>query len=169
MEKQTNWQYSSEKTKLHPISQKFPSCVKKIKDIVVIEGGSNPSFANEVAVNLDNVEKILAKQQGRNLQKTMDMFFCIMSGKLVNTVLSELRFNYTNYRNISFTEINGKVGYSSELVASNFPIHKTYYLIFPSKIKEQANDFIRRNNSIKSTYIALDIKDLKELFFTSGN
>ena len=169
MGKQNNWLYASEKTRQHPVSLKFHDCVERIDDIIIREGGDKDTFTEEVAINLDKVEKNLARRQKRNLQKSVDMAFCIIYGKETNVVLTEIRLNVKKKFEISRSELEAKVRHSEEILISEIKIHKKYYYIFPKEKLGKANYQLRSLFKHEPYHIALDIEGLKELFFKEGN
>ena len=67
--------YCLETTQSHHLHDLSPSCCGIISDIVQQEGGNGRKFPNNLVINLDLAEKILAKKDRRPRKQTMDIAF----------------------------------------------------------------------------------------------
>ena len=116
---------------------------------------------------MDTVEKLIATEQKRDRNKSMDLAFGITNDSgSKEMILVELRLNYKNPHNLKSIELKEKVN-SSCLVLSNIPpIHHEFIFILPTNIKQQArNWFHRMNPKPPSSYIVMDISDLHTKYF----
>lgn len=123
----------------------------------------------ELVLNMDLVEKEIAKHELRNLNKSMDSAF-IITDNIVRSkeiLLVEFRFNYEKgLRNLDRKALLGKVSGSMNILNNILDIHDNYYFIFDSNLKQQAINRLRRMNPVvPSNFIATDINDLKSIFF----
>ncbi len=165
MEHQNNWKYCTETTNHHQMVKKYKNCVENIKDLTIVEGGKNPPFNDEKCLNLDKVEGILAQKEKREARKTMDMSFGIVLGNQRQFLLCEYRLNYKNVKNLKRSEMDSKISNSRILLGHEPAIHKCYLFIFNSKIKHQAYSILRRLFSNRSIVKAMDVNELKEIYF----
>lgn len=123
------------------------------------------SFSDEECLNMDSIEKKIAQKEKRNARKTMDISFGVVDGKNKRFVLCEYRLNYKNLKNLDKKELNDKLSNTKNLLGFEPPIHNHYYFVFTHKIKQQAINVLRRLYQNKSNMVALDLADLKDIFF----
>jgi len=165
MEIQNKWIYNKNITINHNLAQQYKISIEKINDTIVSEGGRKTDFKNEVCINLDKIEKILAKKERRNAFRTMDIAFGISKGKAENMVLCEYKLKYKKPANLSKSEIDGKIKYSKNLLGNEPPVLNRFIIIFKSEIKAQSYSILRRLYANKNLFQVLDINELKEKYF----
>lgn len=121
-------------------------------------------FLNEVALNLDAVEKATTRVKNNS---TMDVAFGISKnqGKSGQIILCEYRLNYKSVNKVSRSVLDAKIKGSSELLGGEVPISKPYLFVFNSNVKASAVSKLRRFSANKVVYRALDIQDLYEDYF----
>ncbi len=165
MEKQNRWKYNKKCTIEHELACRYRESIEKIGDVINEEGEKNTQFTNQICLNIDKVEKLLAKKEKRNANKTMDTTFAISSGKKHEMLLCEYRLNYKKPENISKKDLNDKISYSKSLLGNQPAVHNVYIFVFNTKIKAQALNKIRRIFSNKNTVSVVDIQELKKIYF----
>jgi hypothetical protein len=146
-------------------------CLEPVGQLVINEGciDQNINFnGDELVLNMDCVEGKIASRERRDPNKSMDSAFIAedSSGTKQEIVFVEYRFNYENLSNIKKQDLFGKVNGST--AALNYPdnIHSNYYYVFNSNMKQQAkNRFNRMNPAMPQHHVAVDMYDIKNLFF----
>ena len=166
MVKQINWEYCKDTTAQHHITIKFKKCIVNFDAFCKAEGAKKTPFSNEDCVNLDMVENIIAQSEKRNSRKTMDAFFGIKLEHQRKVVLCEFRLNYKNVNNLSKSELDGKLSNSINLIGHNPMINNSYLFVFNSNLKNQAYRRLRALYSNKKKMQAVDLVDLKNLYFS---
>ena len=160
------WVYCSKTTREHPLSEQYKKCLDLLDDITKNESDKKikTPFLNEVALNLDAVEKATTRVKN---QATMDVAFGISKneGKSGQIILCEYRLNYKSVNKISKSGLDAKIKGSSALLGGEVPIYKPYLFVFSSNIKASAVSKLRRFSANKVLYRALDIQDLYDDFF----
>ncbi len=164
MAKQIKWKYCVSTTK-SIISQFQSTCLQDINQIIVSEGGKNPPFTKEIAVNLDQYEVENAKKSKRNRYHTMDMVFAVIDHNSKYIILTELRLKYRNVNNLRKSELVQKINDSKQIIGYSITFFSTYYFIFKNNLVQQASNKLRRLFLNKSNYVAINIYDLKSKFF----
>ena len=165
MVEKNNWKYCKETTIQHPIALKFENCVEDIGTVSIAEGAKKSPFSHEVCINLDKVERLLAKKQKREAQRTMDISFGIKYGNQKRILLCEYRLNYKNVNNLKKSELDLKISNSKSLVGQDPLVHNYYLFIFNSNLKNQAYHVLRRLYANNNTIEVMDLIDLKNHFF----
>lgn len=162
--------YNKLETKNHLVSQTYPCCVRDFNQIVLDEDDSLntlPSFFTDVEVlDLDCVEIEKARSEHRNQNRTMDTTFAISDSTSLEMLLVELRFNYINLANLNRIELLEKVTGSLLILGTSVNIHRDYVFIFQPHLVQQAiNRLQRMNPRIPNNYIAMDLNQLKQIYF----
>lgn len=146
-------------------------CLVDLNNLIINEGfsGTVPIFIqNEIVIDMDCVEKIVADEERRNRNKSMDCVLVIIDS--VNStkeiLMVEFRFNYINMRNLDRNSLYGKVDGTKINLLNELNICNEYLFIFNSNMKQQAiNRFRRMIPNLPINYIVLDIDDLKLRYF----
>lgn len=167
MAKQTNWEYCKDTTTHHQIAKKYKKCIVDLDTFCKEEGAKKTPFSNEKCINLDMVENIIAQHDKRNSRKTMDAFFGIKLNHQKKVILCEFRLNYKNVNNLSKSELDAKLSNSINIVGQTPMIDKTYLFVFNSNIKNQAYRRLRALYSNKKSMKAIDLNELKSLYFAN--
>lgn len=153
----------------HIKSMQHPACLIDFNSLIVKEGfnANLPVFENGIDVlDLDCVERVLAASAGRNQNKSMDCTFAIKDDTNAELLLVEFRFNYQNMKNLTRTELIGKVQGSLSALGTSMNVHQNYVFIFQSNLKQQAiNRLFRMNPRVPSSFLAKDIFELKSQYF----
>lgn len=128
-----------------------------------------PIFNDELlALDLDELERELAQfRENRNPNKSMDMGF-VVSDDNKAFILVEMRFNFSQFRNVTKQDLDDKVYFSTICVkeALKIKIHSKQYFVFAkNKVAEGRSRLNRMNPKCSPDYIACDVQDLYELFF----
>lgn len=169
-----NMKYCINTTRNHPITTKYPQVLEDINDLLINEsrdcvGYLVPTFNNnESVINMDSLEAIVARDNNRARNKSMDLAFGINSADSINKemVLVEIRLNYINPNNLNKEELEGKVNGSSQLLSGHHPIHNKYIFIFKSNQIQEAISRLRRMiPSINSGFIVMDVEQLQLSYF----
>lgn len=146
-------------------------CLEYLNKLISDEGCSSPLpvfVNNEIVLNMDCVEADLANSNGRLKDKSMDSVFVIIDNNGANAeiLLVEFRFNYQSFRNLKRDKMLGKVSGSISALFPISNIHGKYIFVFESSLKNQAISRLNRMNPrIPTDYIAMDINDLKSIYF----
>ena len=124
-------------------------CLDYLNDLILKEGCSEtmPVFVNnEIVLDMDCVELQLATANVRNQNKSMDSAFIIAdnAGGIIEILLVEFRFNYTNLKNLKRDDLEGKVSGSIACLIPFTNIHSNYFFIFVSSLKNQAINRLNR-------------------------
>jgi len=163
--------YSQVETSGLAVQINKPQSLKDLNQLIVSEGyaGTMPVFTNsEIIIDMDYVEEVVANEEGRNRNKSMDSSAIITndSGTVKEILLVEFRFNYLNMRNLDKRALFDKVTGSINALNNPTNIHNKYIYIFNSNLKQQAiRRFRNMVPSMPTNYIAADINDLKTLYF----
>jgi len=162
----SNFKYCNETTKSHGLAKSYSNCIELLSNVSENEGAKSNPFSDEECLNMDKVENILARKEKRDARKTMDISFGVADGKNKCYVLCEYRLNYNNPNNLSKSELDAKLSNTKNLLGTELTIHKFYYFVFAHNIKQQAIHSLRRLYQNKSNMVALELADLKDIFFT---
>lgn len=158
--------YSKIDTEKLAIDINKTECLVYLNKLIIDEGclDEMPVFENnEVVINMDCVEKLVAKSENRKQLKSMDSSFVIGNDQIL---LTEFRFNYKKMSNLNREELFGKVLGSKNALNNSQNIHNQYFFIFNSNLKYQAiRRFRNMVPSMPNEYIAIDILDFKNMFF----
>lgn len=164
--------YSNQETKNLATFIGYPESLEDINTIISRDGclEAMPFFINEeVVIDMDCVEKKIARSEGRCNNKSMDSAFVALDADgNCSIVFVEYRFNYQSMKNLRAKDLRGKKKFSHknlvDLGVTNF--HNKYYYIFNDNLKEQARRYFRSlYPSMPNNFIPLTIIDLKTIFF----
>lgn len=146
-------------------------CLEPIDQLILKEGCTDQNISlnsNELILNMDCVEGKVASAEKRQPNKSMDSAFIAenQDGTNQHIVFVEYRFNYSNLSNLKKADLFGKVAGSSAALSHSANIYTNNYFVFNSDIKQQAiSRFNRMNPAMPQHYVALDMYDIKNLFF----
>jgi len=146
-------------------------CLVDLDNLIINEGfsGAVPIFIqNEIVLDMDCVEKIVADEERRNRNKSMDCVLVIIDSinSTKETLMVEFRFNYINMRNLDRNALYGKVSGTKINLINELNTFNEYLFIFNSNMKQQAiNRFRRMIPNLPINYVVLDIDDLKSRYF----
>jgi hypothetical protein len=157
-------------TENHPVSLACPDCIEDISALLLKEGHITLfAFTNdEVVLNLDCVETLLALKGVRDKRKSMDMTFGIANDdrSVQLMVLVELKLNHLNPNNVKRDFLEQKVIESTAVLSNSIHIYANYIFLFRSDRKEEAkNRFFRMNPKIPNEYLVMDVEELYDTFF----
>lgn len=146
--------YCKKTTQTHPIYISHPSCRCAIGQIIIDEGGCNKTkiFGNDEVINIDAVEKCLAKRERREQRSTMDITFGISDcARDCQMVLIDFKYRHKSFDGISSTALIGKIQGSIEILGNMPKISLPYYFVVKSKFVHQAQNRVARlfPNSLK--------------------
>ncbi len=146
----------------HPISNRFKKQIELLNTIFKAEGCTIKFFESEKAINLDEVEIELCRNN-RGRQATMDLTIGISrEGKNSQMLLVELKLKVENPTNISKSDLETKIRRSIEILGHEIPIHDTKIIIFDDKQISVAKSWISRMFG-KSPRPIISVKTTKEL------
>jgi hypothetical protein len=162
--------YNKIETENQCILNSFNLCKKDFNEAILKDDDSLNQlpnyFTNVEIIDLDCIELNKAKLEKRLQCKTMDLTFAISDPFTIEMLLVELRFNYFNLSNLDRKELLGKVSGSINLLGDKIKINDNYIFIFKPELKQQAiNRLQRMNPKIPNNYMAMDLHDLKVLYF----
>ncbi len=146
-------------------------CLEPVDQLIINEGciDQNINFnGDELVLNMDCVEGKIALLEKRHCNKSMDSAFIAedLNGASQQIVFVEYRFNYVNLSNVKKQDLFGKVTGSTLALNNPTNIHPNYYYVFNSNVKQQARSrFNRMNPAMPQHHIAVDMFDIKNLFF----
>lgn len=161
----SHFKYCKETTKSHGLAKVHSNCIDLLSNVSKNEGAKSNPFSDEECLNMDKVENMIARKEKREARKTMDISFGVADGKNKRYVFCEYRLNYNNPNNLSKSELDAKLSNTKNLLGTELPIHNFYYFVFANKIKQQAIHSLRRLYQNKSNMVALDLADVKDIFF----
>lgn len=160
--------YCAVTTSEHPVSQRNQAYRCSIKKIIKKEGGKGHLFKDDIVLDLDKIEKNLAKRGKRDKNMTMDVYFGISNNnRNKKIVLIDFKFNVKNPGNLGREELEGKVKSSKAIIGSEMSICNEYFFIFNSNVIQQS---IHRFNRIFSgkpnnPYKAVTEKELHDKYW----
>ena len=164
--------YCKKITQTHPLSIDCPICLEDINILISEESNSDisPLFINnEVVINLDKAEEIIADTVGRDRNKSMDLAFGIANDNEDSTFnemqMVELKLNYVNnLRNLKVDDLKEKIKDSKKILTEKVPISNNYIFIFKTNhIEEAKNKFFRAG--FARNFIVMDIHNLQAIYF----
>lgn len=134
------------------------------------DDGDTPIFNEEwLALDLDELERELAQyREIKELNRSMDMGFVVDNDNEKTFVLAEMRFNFSEFRNITKQVLDDKVFFSTMCVQETLKIQiypKQYFVFAKNKVAEGRNRLNRMNPKCSPDYIACGVQDLYRLFF----
>lgn len=161
--------YSQEETEKVAARINKTGCLEDLNILIERDGCTDvmPVFTkNEIVLNTDCVERVIAIEENRNMNKSMDCIFVITDDNNLESVLAEFKFNYEGVRNLKSSKLIEKVkGTSINLKIDSLHIHDNYFFVFDSNMKEQArNKFRRFNPRLDSNFIFTDLAGLTIFF-----
>jgi hypothetical protein len=162
--------YDAYNTLNHYLALKIPTTVKELDVLIHNEDESSYSVANifpeTKVLDLDFAEVETAKSEARYRNSTMDCAFALYEESKIQMLLVEFRFNYSNLRNLNRIKLLNKVSGSIALLGNSIEIFEEYIFIFKPNLKAQAQRrLFMMNPRIPTNYIALDLNDLKLMYF----
>lgn len=151
--------YCRETTASHPLSIKNKESLVPLNQMMHKEGAKKCSFFSydNICIDLDSVEVLLAKEQNRDRSSTTDFAIGIKTGKLTKMLLGECRFNYGSAKHISKSELDSKVKGSMILFGYDIDIYNEIFFLFNPKVQPEAYQKLRRFTCNKRKYIAVTI------------
>lgn len=94
---------------------------------------------NISVLDMDILESCCAKYYQRRRHKSVDLAFIVTNGIESNTVLAELRLNYTNPNHLKLKDLKEKVKTSSrQSKLFGYALYDKIYFVFSDEVKEQA-------------------------------
>ena len=163
--------YSKEVTLLHPIAQKYPSCVKDLNLIIRKDLKSSADLFTEVeTIDLDDVQEKRAIELRKDKDSSVDTCF-VTSNDTKRVILVELKLGIIN-PNTHFgnskkrKEFLKKFTDSITLLGEEPPIHNKYYAVFsPDVLQEAKRRLYQIGKEFGQDYIVLSIEELKQTSF----
>ncbi len=168
-----SWQYCEASTKSHPLAKVYTKHLQSINEILFKEGVKTEPFKNEVALNLDEVEKTKASNEKRSKRKTVDLSFCVTKllknerASKPKTVLTELKLNLKSRNNINVDakDLDDKVNHSIALLSREIPIFRKYLLVINDTLSSQSENRLKRKLSNNPKYKVLSVKEFHQSYF----
>jgi hypothetical protein len=159
--------YSKQATVAYAGALGKEECLEPLNDFIIREGYSEGDLgfaAYDELIDMDCVEHLIASYERRSPLKSMDSSFIADNDEVV---FMEFRFNYQNLKNLDRQKLIDKVKGSTTALNNPTNLHKKYYFIFNSNLKQQAISRLNRMNPmIPQNYIAVDMRDVMDLFFS---
>lgn len=164
--------YSLEHTQNHCVIKKITNCLFDIESLIKKDSDdySPSSFYNTqtLVIDGDELEKLIAKEQNREKNKSMDAIFVCVDNEKEQVQLVDFKFNCRNPNNLVRQELLDKVKGSIDVLGGNPEINNTYYIVLNQGLKAQARSrFQRMIPSINNQFEPIYIEELKELYFSS--
>lgn len=162
--------YSKEDTLNHKLAITYHECLVDLDELIHKENDSSLNkdvqFASSIVIDLDSVEILKAKAEGRQQNSTMDCSFAIATKNGIKMQIVEFRFNYSNLRNLNRNKLIDKVSGSVLLLENSPPVNSNYVFVFNKNLIAQATSrFFRMNPKIPTNYVVMDLDHLKLLYF----
>ena len=166
--------YCEATTNNHNISQTYLQCLKDINDLInenIDDKSDLCSFFenNEIVIDGDLAEKMVANFESRNVNNSVDMIFGI-SQKFKNKqiVFVELKLNCENsMKSIKAIRLIEKDMFSRTLFTTEIEQHQITYFIFSKSLLQQAKSVFQTRlfGKVPNSFIPITLEDLKEKFF----
>lgn len=152
----------------HAQSVAHTDCLIGLNEMITKEGASCSIFdANWTVLDLDALEiKLKASERRSKQNKTCDFAAGIKQNNNRKILLAECRLRYKSANNLSSTELNEKIDGSMEILGYTPQIHNSFYFIFTDNVAKQAFRRLREFKSNRKEFIAVTVKDFKDLFTT---
>lgn len=133
------------------------------------DDGDTPIFNEEwLALDLDELERELAQyRDDKKPKNSIDMGFIVGHNTEKMLVFAEMRFNFSEFKNITKQDLDDKVYFSTICVQEtlNIPIYPQQYFVFAkNKVAEGRNRLNRMNPKCSPDYISCGVQDLYKLF-----
>lgn len=122
----------------------------------------------DIVVNLDKIEKILAKKNRRECNATMDIFLGVSKRLTEKKIaLVEFKFDVKNPTGISKSDLEKKVNGSIGLLGNEKPILQRYYFVFNSNKIAQAQWWLNRlfSGKVNNPYQAVTEDILHQIYW----
>jgi len=148
----------------------IPLSVEPIEAHIAGEGYVGlPLFTNnEILIDLDCAEAVVAAAENRAPNQSMDMTIGLRNHDFTITemLLVDFKFRMVNPNNLAQNDMRGKVAGSSLLLGTTIPIRNEYvFIVQPDKVQEARSRLSRMIPGIPNAYIAMDINALKLMYF----
>lgn len=162
-------------------SRKF-NIIRSIHDLICKDDDSGqeayldsntPIFDDEwLALDLDELERELAQNRdNKEPNKSMDMGFMVSNSDKTVFVLVEIRFNFSQFKNIKKDDLDDKVFYSTICVnntLNNINIYPNKYFLFAkNKVQQGRRRLQNMNPRCSQDYQAIGVDNLYQLFFST--
>ncbi|HFK5584560.1 TPA: hypothetical protein ACGZ92_000744 [Elizabethkingia anophelis] len=168
--------YCSVSTVNHEKAIHFPSIIENVYDVFLKEGCdlelSSPfSNKNIMVINGDELENKFCFMDGRNLSsknKSVDVIFIAKQDLIgLNLIFVELKLNSKkNFYTLNKSSFRDKTDNSQKAMGSSVPSSKKHYIVFNSRVINEAKRFLFRQNPVlDNDFVALTIVDLYRKFF----
>ncbi len=170
MKRDNPLKYCLKTTVGHPVAKKYQACHSTICEILKREGGNGRGFNADVVVDLDQVEKNLAKREGRSNRATVDFYMGLSrSGKDKHIALVELKLNVSNPYGLSKTDLEEKVrgSMSIELTGRNPAVLTPCPVVFKNGVIQQAKHILHNlsGNKPDVRFQAMTEEELRNTFW----
>ncbi|ATR79058.1 hypothetical protein [Moraxella osloensis] len=149
----------------------YPNCLENLDDIVFKDDNDmhvkQINFPNVFVLNLDIAEINRCQILACNRSRTMDLSFFVSDKTSLEIQLVELRFNYKNLSNLNRKVLDEKIIGSKNLLCNiNFSFSNKFIFIFKKNLIQQARNRLNRMKPIvPSSYVIMDMIELKKEFF----
>ena len=174
--------YCEQTTREHEINKLTNnSCFMSINCIIEKDLKGDKSFSifdeNIIAIDTDKAEEVIAKSEGRNQNKSMDMCFGLTEQDAKYILLVELKLGYKKENSKILDELNklnanqfiNKVKDSKNILGDSIPIIEEYFFRFESSIINRVMQRIKSITSnapeLRRNYKIATIQELKERWF----
>ena len=170
MAQQNSVKYCRTTTCTHPLSREHMEFLEEINILFQHEGAKNCNrfSTNNIALNLDKIEKKISQNERRDRRPTCDLMFGISEHERnKQIVLMECKFNQNgNFDNKFKESIRNKIEYSKYLLAHSAFFKTTFVLVKEKTFNEAKNRINRlRQGSANLQIEPSHINDLYQRFF----
>lgn len=168
--------YCDRCTIMHNRVSTFPLIVEDIYDIFQKDGcelsTTSPFFGeNYMVINGDELERNFCFLDGRNLstkKKSVDIIFLVkdVSNKQ-EVIFVELKLNSKeNFHKLNKSSFRDKTDNSKKAMGNTVAFSRKYYIIFNSKVINEAKRFLyRQNPRLNNDFVALTTIEIFNKFF----
>ncbi len=172
-----SYKYSEPLTKSLNVLSNCNASIKDFEDILKTEGcdvlPSPFNGENIEVVDGDELEACCSVITGRGLgnkNKSVDVIFGVQDdsdSKLTSFVFVELKFRSKTFTKLDKESLVDKVKCSSTLTGTNGKMYTYHFIVFSKKKQKWGRHYLFRTNPIlNSSFKAIDIEKLYNLFFT---
>ncbi|MFA0962922.1 hypothetical protein AB9P05_14050 [Roseivirga sp. BDSF3-8] len=165
MERNTELLYCKETTENHPLSKKQRLCLERLSKLIAREGGNGKRFKDgHLAIDLDEVEKMLCKSDKRDKRKTPDLAFAAKKGERAKMVVVECKLRVSKVDNISKGDLDKKFTTAVSILTNAIPIYSKNYILIKNQSFQQLRNKLMRKLINSPNYEVTNEESLLKFF-----
>ncbi|WP_313032238.1 hypothetical protein [Soonwooa sp.] len=155
----------------------FPSIVEDIHDVFLRDGcelkNASPFYDKQIMViNGDELENNFCFLDSRNLsskKKSVDIIFIAKELDKKEMFFTELKLNSKeNFYKLNKFSFRDKANNSFRAMGTSVPLSKKYFIVFSSKVINEARRFLyRQNPKLNNDFVAITTMEFYAKFFNN--